>query len=210
MVTFVIIRHGFSKSNKEKKFAGQADIPLDEIGVMQAEKTAEYVLKNYKIDAIYSSDLSRAYNTAKPIADALNLPIIAQKNLRELNLGYWQGKTHEEVQKEFPESYRIMKENPSLTVFDGGESYMDGKERALKTIEEIAGENDGKTVLIASHGAFIRSLLWGLTGVDSVSKTVDVSNASVTVLNYDKGNAEILLSGYNKHLDEKMSQVKVY
>jgi len=210
MVTFIIIRHGYSQFNKEKRFTGQLNIPLDEIGISQAEATAKYVLENFNIDAIYSSDLNRAYNTAKPIADALKLPIITQKNLREINLGYWQGKTPVQVQEEFPETYKIHTETPGLTIFDGGESYMEARKRAAKAISEIAEENDGKTVVVAAHGGIIRSLLWEWNQLGDVSETVNIPNASVTVVNYDKGKVDFLLSGYDKHLDVKTPEIKVY
>ena len=69
MVKFIIVRHGYSVFNKERRFTGHVDAPLDERGIEQAKRNAEYVIANYKIDCIYSSDLSRAYHTVKPIAD---------------------------------------------------------------------------------------------------------------------------------------------
>ena len=106
MVTFVIIRHGFSEFNKARKFTGQMDIPLDEAGFEQARETAAYVLKNYKIDAVYSSDLCRAVDTAKPIAKALSLPIKTSEKLREMNLGEWQGMGFDEVKEKYPEKFQ--------------------------------------------------------------------------------------------------------
>lgn len=209
MVTLIIIRHGYSQFNKDKKFTGQTDIPLDEIGVLQAEATAKYVVDNFKIDAIYSSDLNRAYNTAKPIADALKLPIITREDLREVNIGHWSGKTAEEVIKAYPDSYRIHKETPGLTAFDGGESYKELRIRALKAIEEIAEENEGKTVVISTHGGVVRSLIWAWDGVvlDDITQTINIPNASVTAVKYDKGNVEYLLKGYDKHISLRTTEI---
>ena len=79
--TLIMIRHGYSKSNKAFRFTGHLNIGLDERGKAQAEKLGEY-FKNHKIDKLYSSDLIRAYDTAKPISKATGLPIIADKRLR--------------------------------------------------------------------------------------------------------------------------------
>ena len=79
MTTILIVRHGFSESNKLKTFTGHIDAPLSDVGVEQARLTCEYIEKNYIIDNIYSSDLSRAVNTLKPLADALGIEIIKEK-----------------------------------------------------------------------------------------------------------------------------------
>ena len=97
MVKFIIVRHGYSVFNKEKRFTGQIDAALDERGVEQAKRNAEYILNNYKIDCIYSSDSSRAYNTVKPVADALGMTIVPTKELRELYIGEWEGRRIAEI-----------------------------------------------------------------------------------------------------------------
>ena len=74
MVRFLIIRHGYSKSNKEKKFTGQMDVGLDEAGVIQAECTGKYVAEKFNVDKIYSSDLCRAYDTAEPLSEITGIP----------------------------------------------------------------------------------------------------------------------------------------
>ena len=76
MVTFLIVRHGFSASNVQATFTGQLDAPLIEKGFLQAEVVSKYIYDNYKVDAIYSSDLSRAVDTITPLSKACNLPII--------------------------------------------------------------------------------------------------------------------------------------
>ena len=78
----IIIRHGFSETNKSKKFTGQMDIGLSDVGKKQAELVSSYLYDNYKIDKIYSSDLSRAVNTIKPLADKLGTSVVTNKGLR--------------------------------------------------------------------------------------------------------------------------------
>lgn len=89
MTKLLFVRHGESIYNNASKFTGQKDIPLTELGEKQAEVTGKFLWENYPIDAVYSSDLSRAVNTAKPLADKLGLPIHTDPRFREIDLGEW-------------------------------------------------------------------------------------------------------------------------
>lgn len=89
MTKLIFLRHGESEYNRIKKYAGQLDVPLSEVGKQQAIIAGSYIAKNYKIDEIYSSNLSRAIETAQPIANALKLPIHIDKRLSELDSGVW-------------------------------------------------------------------------------------------------------------------------
>ncbi|MBQ3068373.1 MAG: histidine phosphatase family protein [Clostridia bacterium] len=203
MTRLIVIRHGYSSANKNKIYSGHMDVPLEEIGIAQAERTAEYVLKNYKVDAIYSSDLSRACNTVRPIADALGLPLNKCAELREIDVGKWQGMLFDDVKTKMADNYNSYKIDPWNVPIDGGESYSMVIARALPKIEEIARDNDGKTVVIASHGGAIRALLsvW----LDMKDRIWDVplsGNCSVTVVEYDGGRFEVVSVGYTAHLDD--------
>lgn len=204
MTTLIIIRHGYSKNNKEKRFSGQFDVPLDDVGIMQADITGKYIAKNFKVDKIYSSDLSRAVNTAKPLADILSLPIITNPALREINVGSWQNMLVSDVEKMYPEDFKFYKEHPELTHFGDGESYGDLIKRSSEIMSEIAKENDGKTVVVATHGAFIRALLcaWKNIPIEHINHPdTFVSNASVTIVNYTEGRAEFIKTGSTNHLE---------
>lgn len=211
MVHFIIIRHGYSAGNKEKRFTGQADVPLDEIGHAQAECTAAYVLKNFRVDSIYSSDLIRAYDTAKPLADALGLPIHQLKALREVDVGRWQGMLIEDVKKEYPEDFESYRSNPGLFSFPGGGSYLETMERARLAIESIAAENEGKTVVIATHGGVIRTLraAWGGVAPENIKDIPHVPNASLTLADYQQGEVRLTNVGYTEHLSDRTTEVWV-
>lgn len=208
MVRFIIIRHGYSKGNKEKRFSGQMDLPLDDVGVMQAESTAKYILDNFCVDSVYSSDLSRAYETVRPIADALNINVNKHAGLREVDVGYWQGMLIEDVEKAFPESFRIYKQTPGLAHFDGGESFGQLLERVLRTMDAIAEENDGKTVVVGTHGGVIRTLrtAWAQIPLGNMQQIPHVPNSSVTVVDYESGKAEFVQTGYNGHLADRTTE----
>ncbi len=208
MVTFIIIRHGYSLGNKEKRFSGQMDVPLDEAGRSQAISTADYILKNFQVDSIYSSDLSRAYETVKPIADALGLEVSKYKELREVDVGDWQGKLIEDVKIEYPDSFARYKENPGLSRFDGGEGYADMMQRGRLAFEKIAAENEGKTVVVGTHGGVIRTLraAWDNVPLDKIKEIPHVPNGSITVAEYANNSVKWLRIGYDEHLAVKTTE----
>ncbi len=208
MVRFIIIRHGYSSANKTGRFAGTTNAPLDEIGYKQASVTAEYILKNFKIDAVYSSDLSRAYDTVKPIADAFNLKVNRMKALSEIDVGLWEGKNLEEIKKEFPKSYDMYMNNHGITDFDGGETYFDVIARSKKAIEEIAKENEGKTVVIGTHGGVIRAMqaAWSDCPLEELEKASIVSNCSVTTAEYTDYKLNFIKLSYEDHLKDLLTQ----
>lgn len=207
MVKIILVRHGFSQFNNEKRFTGQIDVPLDEVGFIQAKNTSEYILKNFKIDCIYSSDLSRAINTIKPVSDALNLSINQLQELRELHLGNWEGELMEILKERHGNRYRDYITYPEDEPLHGGERYVDLMERAKNVIEYIIAKNEGKTVLISSHGGFIRALLCILYEKKpcELKNVTPVPNASVSVINFNNGKYEFESVGYDDHLELKMN-----
>ena len=209
MVKFIIVRHGFSVGNKGNIFTGQLDLSLDEVGFSQAEFVAKYVLENFEVDEVYSSELCRAYDTVLPIAKALSKEIKRRKDLNEVDVGAWQGKTFDEVKEEYPEGFELYKRSPGTVQFDGGESYSDVRERAVNEFHKIAEENEGKTVVVATHGGVIRNLLAAWLGipVERITEVPRASNASITVAEYENGKANILIYGYTGHLEDKTTEV---
>ena len=119
MVRFIIVRHGYSQGNKEKRFCGQLDIPLDEAGHQQAATTAQYIVSNFQVDRVYSSHLSRAFLTAKPVADALGLEVIPLRQLQEVDVGRWHNMLISDIIQEDPELFASYKAYPGLFRFPG-------------------------------------------------------------------------------------------
>lgn len=211
MVRFVIVRHGFSQGNKEKRFSGQMNVPLDGVGFSQANSVSRYILENFKVDCVYSSDLSRAYDTVKPVADALGLEVTQCRELREVDVGDWQGMLIEDVKKAYPESFAFYKENPGLSRFDGGEGYVDVMQRGSLALKKIAEDNDGKTVVVGTHGGVIRTLraAWDNVPLDKIKDIPHVPNASVTIAEYDGGVITWQQIGYCDYLEDKTTEVGV-
>lgn len=204
MVKFLIVRHGFSLSNKDGTFTGQLDIELSEEGKLQAAAVTKYLLQNYRIDAVYSSDLSRAVDTVKGVADALNLPVNTDKDLREFYCGKWEGLTVKEVEELYPEDLRLWRNQDEIEYAGptGGETRAQIGERAINTLIKIAKENDGKTVVVATHGGTIKAMQKYFNDPLNLSAGGWATNASTTVVEYDDGVFTLRLNGYDDYLGD--------
>ena len=208
MTRLIIIRHGLSVTNKAKVFTGQSDVPLAPEGEKQAETVCEYVYKNFKIDRIYSSDLQRAANTIKPLADKLMLEINALREIRELDVGIWQGRPIDEVKEEFQKELEAYRNDPANHGCVGGETYRDLYNRAVPALIKIAKENDGKTVAVATHGGVIRVATCFFRGldVDEVKNITHCPNASLMVVSYENGKFRIETESHNSYLEDKITE----
>lgn len=203
MTRFIVVRHGQSEGNAKEEFHGQYNSDLTEFGHKQAECTAEYV-DRYTIDAIYSSDIRRAYSTAKHTSDRRGLPIHADEGLREIFAGKWEQMKFVDIPEHYPEEYRIWSQDIAHAHLPGGESVAEMAERVNAAFERIAAENAGKTVYIATHATPIRAMRckWMGLPLTEMQQMKWVPNASVTVVEYDGDQRRILCVGEAAHLQE--------
>lgn len=202
MTTLLFVRHGESEANRKKFFAGQLDVPLLDSGVEQAEITADYIAKNFSPSKVYASDLIRAKKTGEVIAKRLGLPVVTDSALREIYAGKWQGKSFDLLVRDYGESYRTWREDIGNCVCDGGESISELGARVLDACARIAIENEGETVVIATHATPIRALtcLCGGSPISEMKSVPWVPNASVTSIRYDSGKWTVLSAGEDGHL----------
>ena len=211
MTTFIFLRHGLSVTNNSGSFTGQFDAPLHARGEQQAQDVAKFFLHNlnYPIDKIYSSPSSRAYHTALPTAQALGLPIITKAALQEIDVGNWSGLKFEEVQARYPKEYAIFRANVGLARYGDGESTAEAQARMVKIIDEIAAENEGKTLLIATHGGVLRALLcaWQNVPLEKLKDVPIVPNASISIAKYENGKGAFSLVGQDDHLTDKTPHI---
>ena len=203
MTTLLILRHGESEANGSGFFAGQTDINLSEKGKRQAELTARYISENYSVDKIYSSDLKRAVDTVRPLSSILGKEIITDENLREINAGKWQGKTFNELERDYTVSYGVWLKDIGKAKPDGGESVEKLAERIYGEMEKIAKKNIGKTVVIATHATPVRAMLCKIQNGDVTKmKAIPwVSNASLTELCFNDGKFEVVFKGRDDYMD---------
>jgi probable phosphoglycerate mutase len=145
-------RHGQTRFNAERRFQGQTDAPLNEVGRHQAARAARYIAA-FHPDAIFASDLTRAADTAAALARLTGLPVQLDKDLRERGGGEWEGKTDTEIREQYPENY-------ASWVPPGGESVDSVATRATAALERIAEVMPGGSLtVVVGHGA---NLSYGL------------------------------------------------
>ena len=163
MTTIYLLRHGALADDSRERFIGQIDLPLATEGIRQAQALAQ-ALRHENIGIIYCSDLLRSQQTAKIIADEINVPIEARRELREISLGNWEGLSRSEIKSAFPAQYAARGNDIENYRIPGGESFADCRLRVLAAWEAI--QNCGsERVAVVSHAGINRLLLCHLLGM---------------------------------------------
>jgi broad specificity phosphatase PhoE len=185
--TILLARHGETDWNAVGRWQGHTDRPLTERGRHQAAELAER-LADVELDAIYSSDLLRAVETAEPVAKRLGLRLQTLPELREVDVGTWAGLTRDEVAERFPDGFRRWSD--WQTGWENGETYDEMGERVVGAILRLAGEHPGERILVVSHGGAIRALQAAAAGIGIATfrrlRPV-VQNARVTSILVENG-----------------------
>jgi broad specificity phosphatase PhoE len=172
-----LVRHGQTEWNRELRFRGRADIPLDEQGRKQASAIAG-ALADKEINAIYTSPLRRSVETALPVAAAFHLQSTTLQGFIDIDYGQWEGLAYGEVKKRYPDLYREWEERPDVVTFPAGESLEEVRERSFSAFMEVVAENPGKSILIIPHRVINKVLLCAILGL---------SNAHFWLLRQDTG-----------------------
>ncbi len=176
-----LIRHGETDSNKGHQFQGSMDWPLNAAGMAQATQMAEY-MKQYDLDAIYTSSMLRAKMTAAQLAMAKNMSYQSVDLLKELSFGDWEGLSFHEIQRRWPDEMNNFLNRPSAWVPPHGETFHSAQVRSIKGLEYIfAQQGHDKNIAIIAHGGIIRLLLSHILGLplDNVWR-LNIYNVSVT------------------------------
>src|SRR2546423_2996570 len=146
----LLIRHGQSEGNAEGRFGGHTDTPLSSRGRKQAEATAR-ALASEKFDAIYSSDLPRAIETATPLVKLVGVELEATEALRERSVGVMEGLTFEEAAEQHPEQYQALLRRDFEHVILGGESYRQMLDRAAAKLDHAIEQHRGGRICVFTH-----------------------------------------------------------
>ena len=200
----LLIRHGQSKGNAERRFGGHTPTPLSARGRNQAEATA-LTLQSESITAIYSSDLARAVDTAKPLANVTGLPVTSTTAFRERDVGVMEGLTFEDAAQKHPEQYAALLRRDFEHVLTGGESYRQLLDRARQKLDQIIEENRGGRIVVFSHTGTICILALHLMGaLDAPElKPVWISSANCGITRFelrDDGFVRVLAINDTAHL----------
>jgi phosphoserine phosphatase len=161
----ILVRHGQTEWNRVERFRGQADVPLNHMGLMQAASTGERIASTWKPVAVYSSPLSRAVKTAQATASLFDLPVQIHLGLADIDYGKWQGLTPEEVSVDWPEVLEAWYKTPHLACIPGGESLAQLRNRAMAAVSELAERHLGQTIVVVGHTVINRIILLGILGL---------------------------------------------
>ena len=206
-----VIRHGESVGNLHRICLGHTDLDLTDLGLKQAECTAE-ALSEVKFDAIYSSDLIRAVHTAEPHAKIRGLEVKTSDNFRELYFGEWENASVAYLKEEHHEEFMIgWRQNFGTFTAPDGESVVHMAERMAEGLKNIARTHVGGIILVASHAAAIRAL-WGKISGYKPSEWADAypfpTNASYSVLECENGVLKPVSYSNDGHLGDLVTFIQ--
>jgi broad specificity phosphatase PhoE len=163
VTTILLARHGETDWNRENRFQGHADPPLNETGRAQAAELAA-ALVNEPLAAVYSSPLRRAFETAQIVAAPHGLEPVPVGALREVDVGSWQGLTRAEIEERFPEQFARWLDYEQG--WEDGESYDEMGQRVLAALLELAATHEGERILAVSHGGPVRAAYAAAHGIE--------------------------------------------
>lgn len=209
MTRMIFVRHGYSVANEQERFAGHSDFPLAAIGLEQAKYVADYIVKNEKIDKIYSSGLLRTTQTVQPTADALGLPVIADHGLREIYAGAWEGMKFVDIFNQYNDDFSIWLNDLANVRCTGGESAKELFERVSDAIVRLGEENDGKTLLLATHATPMR-VVDAFSDKDTYEKIASHKappNASLHIYEYENGILRRIKTNIVEHLNGQITKL---
>src|SRR4026208_1651966 len=182
----LLVRHGQSKGNAERRFGGHTATPLSARGRNQAEATAR-TLKSESLTAIYSSDLARAMDTAKSLANMTRLPVQGTSAFRERDVGVMEGLTFEDAAQQHPEQYAALLRRDFDHVLTGGERYRQLLDPASEKLDAIIAKHPGGTIAGFSHTGTICILALHLMGARDAPdlKPVWISSANCGIARFE-------------------------
>lgn len=179
----IAVRHGETSWNVDARIQGQLDIQLNDTGRWQARRVGQ-ALATEPLAAVYSSDLGRAHETARYIAEAAGIPVLAHPGLRERRFGMFEGKTFDEIHLNWPDHASNWKKRiPDWEPPEGGESLLQLRERVCRTVGDLAARHHGEQIAVVAHGGVLDALYRIATGQEVNSpRTWQLPNAAINRL----------------------------
>ena len=196
----VVVRHGQTVWNQLGRQQGWLDSALSELGIAQAEAIADALAAEH-FDALYSSDLGRAMQTAEIIAGQLGLEVIPEPRLRERHHGILAGLTMAEFERDHPAEYAQLRGGDPDWTIPGGESTRQRYERHIACGDQLAERHPGERLLIVAHGGVLNSFFRRATGQAIASpRSFSLFNASINAFSISAARWTLLLWGDTHHL----------
>ena len=204
MSHLILIRHGETVWNRERRMQGQSDSPLSDIGLRQARLLAQR-MKEIEFTALYSSDSGRAHDTARCIAEVTGHQLIIEPRLRERHFGVFEGLTGPEMQKQHPEAYAHFKNREPDYVVPGGESAAAFRDRALACLAEIAIRHVNEVVVVVTHGLVCDVTYRAAYGMELMApRAFELVNAGLNRFRFDGTAWKCEVWGDAAHLEDEL------
>jgi broad specificity phosphatase PhoE len=180
-----LVRHGTTTMNKENRYRGRCDVPLDAQGYQDAVDAAR-LLSDVGLSAVYANPLRRVMATAQIIADEAGVPDLRiLHGLNNVDYGAWEGLTAAEAAARDPEAFALYRTSPSRAACPHGERLCDAQERMIEAVQLIGSRHRGEVVVAVTHAVMIRLVVARLNGTEDESWRIPVARGSVTEFHID-------------------------
>ena len=201
MTQIILVRHGQTEWDRVERFRGRADVPLNEVGVAQAEAAGRRIAAEWQPTAVYSSPLPRAVQTAEAIARPLNLPVEIAPGLVDIDYGQWQGLTLDEVRQQWPREIEGWYHAPHLARIPGGEGLAFLRARAMGFVREMAAQHKGQTIVMVGHTVVNGVILSGVLDMpDGNFWRLRQDNGAISALEIEVPRFAVMLLNDTSHL----------
>jgi alpha-ribazole phosphatase/probable phosphoglycerate mutase len=197
-----LVRHGQVEGYQEKRYNGQSNVLLTEIGKEQSERICAR-LSGLALQAVYSSDLCRSRYCARLIADGHDLDVVAEEALREINFGDWEGRPWVELQETYPQDWQRRLQDLTNYQVPGGESLQDTADRIRPVIRRIIENHPGGDVALVAHGGINRIILLDAIGAAlEQAFSIEQDYGCLNIIDYqDDGRSVVRLLNGTAHQD---------
>lgn len=201
MLTLYLTRHGETKWNVEKRLQGWKDSPLTDKGKNDASLLGNR-LQSVPLTAIYSSTSGRARQTAELVRGFRAIPIFEDENLREIGLGDWEGKVHEEIREMAPVQFDQFWNQPERYVPSSGESFIEVQNRSFAVLERIIDTHQSGNILVVTHAVVLKTLIARMKGlpISSLWDPPFLHGTSLTIVNVVNKTFEFIAEADTSHL----------
>jgi len=207
MTRIILVRHGETEWNREERFRGRADIPLNAKGVAQAEATASRIAEEWRPVAISCSPLCRAVRTADTIAKHFGFAAELHPGLVDIHYGEWQGLTTAEARERWPDMLRAWYEAPHTARIPGGESLDQVRSRGMATVRALAALHEGGTLVLVGHTVINRLILLGVLGLGNDRFWhLRQDTCSINVFDADEGDFTLVSLNDTCHLKPRRTE----
>ena len=196
----IVLRHGETAWNVDTRIQGQLDIGLNATGARQAQQLGA-ALADETVAAVYASDLSRAWDTARAVAASLGLEVVAEPRLRERAFGHFEGRTFADIEANSPDEARRWRTRDPEFAPEGGESLIVFRQRVTAVAAELAARHPGDQVVLVAHGGVMDVLYRAATGQElQAPRTWHLGNAAINRLLWTPQGFSLVGWGDTAHL----------